>query len=65
MQIQENRRLLERASVIISQKAYGFIDQAIEGTLTDWRLGVIQSEDEDLGRGPRGASIGAKEVSVL
>jgi hypothetical protein len=64
MQIQENRLLLEKASVIISQKAYGFIGQAIERTLQDWRLGDIQSEDGDLGRGPRGASAGEKGVSV-
>ena len=57
--------LLERASIMISQKAYGFIGQAIERTLQDWRLGAIQSEDGDLGRAPRGASAGEKGVSVL
>ena len=65
MQIQENRLLLERASIMISQKAYGFIGQAIERTLQDWRLGAIQSEDGDLGRAPRGAFAGEKGVSVL
>jgi len=65
MQIQENRLLLEKASLMISQKAYGLIGQAIERTLQDWRLGDIQSEDRDLGRGPRGASAGEKGVSVL
>jgi hypothetical protein len=65
MQVQENRLLLERASVIISQRAYGFIGQAIERTLQDWRLGDIQSEDGEFGRGPRGAVAGEKGVSVL
>jgi len=64
MQIQENRLLLEKASSMISQKAYGFIGQAIEKTLQDWRLGNIQSGNKDLGRGPRGASVGEKGVSV-
>ena len=64
-QIQESRTLLERASVMTSRKAYGLIGQAIEKTLQDWGLGDIQSEDGDLGRGPQGASVGAKEVSVL
>ena len=64
MQIQENRLLLEKASVITSQKAYEFIGQAIERTLCHWRLGDIQSEDGDLGRGPRGAYVGEKGVSV-
>ena len=49
---------------MISQRAYGFIGQAIGRTLQDWRLGYIQSEDGDLGRGPRGASAGEKGVSV-
>src|SRR5258708_22753376 len=48
MQIQENRILFEKASIMISQKAYGFIGHAIERTLRDWRLGAIQSEDGDL-----------------
>ncbi len=65
MQIQENRILLEKASIMISQKAYGFIGHAIERTLQDWRLGAIQSEDGDLGRAPRGAFAGEKGVSVL
>jgi len=64
-QIQENRLLLEKASAMISQKAYGFIGQAIEKTLQDWRLGDIYSEDGDLGRGPRGAFADEKGVSVL
>jgi hypothetical protein len=58
MQIQENRLLLEKVWVIISNKAYGFIGQAIEKTLQDSQLG-------DLGRGPRGAVAGEKGVSVL
>ena len=65
MQIQENRILLEKASIMISQKAYGFIGQAIERTLQDWRLGAVQSEDGDFGRAPRGASAGEKGVSLL
>ena len=64
-QIQENRILLEKASIIISQKAYRLIGQAIERTLQDWRLGNIPSEDGDLGRSPRGAPAGEKGVSVL
>ena len=65
MQIQDNRILLEKASIFISRKAHGFIGQAIERTLQDWKLGVIRSEDEDLGRGPQGASAGENGVSVL
>ena len=64
-QIQENRLLLEKASALISQKAYGFIDQAIEQTLQDWGLGDVQIEDGGLSRGPRGGLIGEKGVSVL
>jgi hypothetical protein len=60
MQIRENRLLLEEASVIISQKAYGFIGQAIEKTLQAWRPGDIH---RDLGHGPRGASA-SEGVSV-
>ena len=65
MQIQGNHLLLEKASVMISQKAYGFIGQVIESTLRNWRLGAIQSEGSGLGRGPRGALAGEKGVSVL
>jgi len=65
MQILDNRQLLEKASVMISQKAYTFVGQAIERTLQDWRLGDIQSEDGDIGRAPRGAFAGEKGVSVL
>ena len=63
-QIQENLVLLEKEVVIISQKADESIGQAIERILQDWRLGDIQSEDGDLGRGPRGAFAG-EGVSVL
>ena len=62
MEIQNNRPLLEKTSVIISQKADGFIGQAIERVLQHWRLGDIRSEDGDLGRG--GASAGEIGVSV-
>ena len=65
MQIQENRMLLEKVSIMISQKAYGFIGQAIERTLHDWGYGDIQSDDGDLGRGPQGAFASNKGVSVL
>ena len=65
MQIRENRVLVERASVIISQKAYTSVGQAIERTLRDRRLRDVQLEDEKPGRGPRGASAGEKGVSVL
>jgi len=64
MQIQENLLLIEKASSMISQKAHGFIGQVIERTLQDWRLGNIQSEDRDLGRGPGDTSAGEKGVSV-
>ena len=64
MQIQENRLLLEKVSVVISQQAHRFTGQAIERTLQDWKLGDIQSEDGDLSRGPRGAFAGEKGVSV-
>ena len=64
MQIQENRRLLEKASAMISQKAYSFVDQAIERTLQDWRLGDIQSEDGGFRRALRGTFEGEKAVSV-
>ena len=65
MQIQENRILLEKASIMISQKAYGFIGQAIERTLQDWRLGAIQSQVGNLDRSPRGTFAGEKGVSLL
>ena len=65
MQIQENRILLEKASIMISQKAYGFIGQAIERALRDWGLGAIQSGDEDFGCAPRGAFTDEKGVSLL
>ena len=63
-QIQENRQLLEKASAMISQKAYGFVSQAIKRTLQDWRLGDIQSEDGDYGLDPLGASAGEHGVSM-
>ena len=64
MQIQEYRLLLNRASVMISQKAYVLIGQAIERTLQDWKAGDIESEDGDLGRDLR-SSASEKGVSVL
>ena len=64
MQILENRHLLEKASAIIAQKAYTSVGQAIERTLQDWRLGDIQSEDRDFGRGRRGAFADKKGVSI-
>ena len=65
MQIQENRQLLERASVMTSKKAYGFIKQAIDKTLRDWRLGDIQSEDADLNSSPRDAPTGVSVFEYL
>ena len=65
MHILNNRQLLEKASVMISQKAHTFVGQAIERTLQDWKLGNIQSKDGGIGRAPRGAFAGKKVVSVL
>ena len=65
MQIQDNRHLLEKASTMISQKAYTFVGQAIERTLQDWRLGDIQPEDGEYIRGRRGGFTGEKGVSML
>ena len=50
MQIQENRQLLERASVFISTKADEFINKAIEDTLKKFRLRNIQLGNEHLDR---------------
>ena len=50
MQIQDNRQLLERASTLISKKAEGFINKAIEDTLRGCKLGNIQSVDGNHGR---------------
>ena len=58
-QIQENRQLLKRTSGVISKKAPGFVDQVIENTLKDLKLGDIQSAAGDLGRSP---SAGGKYV---
>ena len=44
MQIQENRQLLERASAMVSKKAEAFINNAIENTLRDCKLGNITGE---------------------
>lgn len=65
MQVQESLQPLERVSVMISQKAHGFIGQAIERTLQNWGLGDIQSEHGDPGHCPRGASAGEKGVSAV
>ena len=65
MQIQDNRHLLEKASTMISQKAYTFVGQAIDKTLQDWGLGDIQSEDGDFVRGRRGGFAGERGVSML
>ena len=50
MQIQENRQLLERASTLMSNKAYEFINKAIESTLKSCKFGIIQSVDGNAGR---------------
>ena len=65
MQIRENRMLVEKASVIISQKAYTLVGQAIEKILQDWKLRDTQAEDGGLGREPRGAFASEQGVSVL
>ena len=66
-QIRENRVLVEKASAIISQKAYTLVGQAIDKTLRNCGLGVIdrRSEDGERSRGSLGASAGENEVSVL
>ena len=64
-QMVDNRTLLDKASRMLSQKAYGFIGQATDRILQDWRYGDIQSEDADRDRGPQGASAGEKRVSAL
>ena len=50
--------LIEKASEIISQKAYTLVDQAIEITLQKWKL-------RDTQVGPRGAFAGEQGVGVL
>ena len=42
LQIQENRRLLKRASTLIQKKAEEFINKAIETTLKNCKFGIIQ-----------------------
>ena len=66
-QVRENRTLVEKASAIISQKAYTLVGQAIDKTLRNGGLGVIdrRSEDGKRSRGSLGASAGENEVSVL
>ena len=66
-QIRENRTLVEKASAMISQKAYTSVGQAIDKTLQNCGLGVIDRPSEDRGRsrGSLGDSAGEKEVSVL
>ena len=56
LQIQENRQLLERASTLISDKAYGFMNKAIENTWKNCKLGIIQPADGNL------ASAGGRQV---
>ena len=65
MQIQENRTLLEKGSVIFSQRAYGLIGQATQGALRNCGIEGILSEVGERGRGPRGAFVDNKDVSVL
>ena len=64
-QIQESRALLEKASAIISQKAYTLVGQAIEKTLRNCAIEGILSEVGERGRGPRGAFVDEQDVSVL
>jgi len=65
MQILDNCQLLEKVLARTSQNVYTFVRQVIERTLQDWRLGDIQSEDGDIGRGPRGAFAGEKGVLTV
>jgi hypothetical protein len=62
MQIRETRLLLEQDSGIVLQKAYRFINQAIEKTFQNWTLGGIQLEDMALIHGTSGSE---RQVSVL
>jgi hypothetical protein len=64
MQIQDIHLLLEQETGMISQKAYGLINQSIDKTLQDWKLGGIQLEDVDLGHAKRGASGGKRGVRM-
>ena len=50
MEIQENRRLLERAYTLISDEAYEFINKAIENALKSGKLGVVKLADRNPGR---------------
>ena len=65
MQIQENRTLLEKGLLIFEQRAYGLIGQAIQRALRLCGIEGISSEVGERGRGPRGAFVGEKDVSVL
>ena len=58
-QIQENRRLLKKASTSISKEADGFIKKAIDNTVDDWKLGNIPLVGKNFGRL---ASTGEKQV---
>jgi hypothetical protein len=62
-QVEESRQVLARASAVTLQKACESINQAIEATLQNWKLGVVQLEDI-VRRGPQ-ASPGEKEVGNL
>jgi hypothetical protein len=57
-QIQTNRQVLERASKVISTKADGFINNAIEKTLRECNFGTIRSGD---GRQEGGKEVSSKE----
>jgi hypothetical protein len=61
MQTQECRLLLQRESGMIPYEAEGLIDQAIETTFQNWKLGGIQMED--VGRDPQGPSGSERGVS--
>ena len=65
MQIRENRARVERASALISQKAYKLVGQAIDKTLRNCGIEGILSEVGERGRGPRSVFVGEQDVSVL
>jgi DNA repair exonuclease SbcCD ATPase subunit len=65
-QMNDAHQLLARASSMISQKAYGFINKTINKTLQDWQLGGVHVEDADTDdRSQRGPSYGEMGVSHL
>lgn len=66
-QMQENKAFLTRAFDFISKKASGYINEAINNTLREWKLGQIETAntEEILGKGPADATTERKGVSWL